>query len=60
MIDGPVKAYPEHDCRAWNTIHWHSRPEYIAAVCGICGNVVGFRWHSIYKRVYSLFSHEVS
>jgi hypothetical protein len=49
------QAYPEHDCHAWNTIHYHSSPEALYDVCGVCKKVLYFRYRSTWAQILSVF-----
>lgn len=55
---GAARAYPEHDCYAWNVQHYISRTDYHASQCGLCGTITGFKWHKLWRRIFSLFSSE--
>ncbi len=53
-----AKAYPEHDCFAWQSKHYNLTPNYTSATCGVCGKILGFKWRSKWQRVRSLFTDE--
>lgn len=56
-IEQQAKAYPAHDCSAWNTEHWHNSAVANWTTCGVCGNVTAFRYKRFWKRLRAfLFS----
>lgn len=61
MADYPVAAHRPHDCRAYLVSHCaghETMPRYIAQECFTCGRIVGFRWDSIWLRIWSVFTSE--
>jgi len=56
--ESTARAYPEHDCFAWNVQVYCSGPDCLYSQCRTCNRITGFMWRKWRWRIRSLFTSD--